>query len=157
MNDDVEGGEEHIGDPEGPPLTRYRNITEEEKTAFREKTQWPDNKEYQRDDHRGACAKLGIQDPDHPRMDGLYPACTFAFYQPTAIEAMVAFEDPEIGGPLLADDMGLGKAVEIIGVLLHRFNQRKLAIEQSQRVSVALSTLILMPRTVLTQWKNEIL
>ncbi|KAJ8115193.1 hypothetical protein OPT61_g3101 [Boeremia exigua] len=153
--DEIKG--EGSEDSEGPPLTRYREITQEEKDAYREQAQWLDNKVYQREDHNGACARLGIQDPARPRMDGLYPAQTFEFYQPTAIDAMVSFEDANIRGGLLADDMGLGKTVEIIGLMLFRSNQRKLAIKNGEQVSPALPTLILMPRTLVIQWKDEIL
>lgn len=157
LNDSHDASDENAEESEGPPLTRYREITQEEKDAYREQAQWLDNKEYQRDDHRGACTRLGIENPDRPRIDGLYPAQTFEFYQPTAIDALVTFENSEIRGGLLADDMGIGKTVEVIGLMLYRSNQRQLAVARDEPVSDPLPTLILMPRTLLTQWKDELL
>ncbi|KAH6633017.1 SNF2 family N-terminal domain-containing protein [Boeremia exigua] len=69
---------------------------------------------------------------------------------------MASFEDSEISGGILADEMGIGKTVEIIGLLLLRSNQRRLAIANGETVPRALPTLILMPKTLLTQWKKEI-
>lgn len=43
----------------------------------------------------------------------------FGFHQPTSIYAMVKNEDSCVGGGLLADEVGLGKSVETIGLLIH--------------------------------------
>jgi SNF2 family DNA or RNA helicase len=56
-------------------------------------------------------------------------AFEFDFYQPTAIKAMVDFEDSWIGGDVLAEDVGLGKTIEVIGLLLFRSNERRRLIE----------------------------
>ena len=157
LSDTTDANDEKAEDAEGPPLTRYREITQREKDEFRKQNEWLDNKDYQRDDHKGACEFLGIENPDRPRIDGLYPSRYLESYQPTAIEAMVRFEDSDIKGGLLADDMGLGKTVEIIGLMLFRLNQRRLATSNEQPVDKAMPTLILMPKVLLTQWKDEIL
>lgn len=70
---------------------------------------------------------------------------------------MVDFENSPIGGGVLAEDAGLGKTIETIGLLLHSSNGRCNAIQNNLEVPKALPTLILMPRSLLTQWKNEIL
>jgi SNF2 family DNA or RNA helicase len=155
--DDADVEEDTVDGSQIPPLTRYREITQAERDAYREQAQWLDNKEYQRDNHLEACRNLGIEDPERPRIEGLYPARTLEFYQPTAINAIVEFEDSALKGGLLADDMGIGKTVEIIGLLLHRSNQRRSAIANGDPVDPALPTLILMPRTLITQWRDEIL
>jgi hypothetical protein len=46
------------------------------------------------------------------------------FYQPTAINALVEFED-SMSADLLADDASLGKTVEVICVLLRRSNSSR--------------------------------
>jgi SNF2 family DNA or RNA helicase len=88
-----------------------------------------DDKDYRRDDHVGACTYLGILNPDLPSIEGLHPAFKFEFYQPTAIKAMVDFEDSWIGGDVLAEDVGLRKTIEVIGLLLFRSNERRRLIE----------------------------
>jgi SNF2 family DNA or RNA helicase len=84
-------------------------------------------------------------------------AFEFDFYQPTAIKAMVDFEDSWIGGDVLAEDVGLGKTIEVIGLLLLRSNERRELIKENQPVPEAEPTLILVPCTLVSQWVREII
>jgi SNF2 family DNA or RNA helicase len=61
-----------------------------------------------------------------------------------------------VGAGLNAEEVGLGKTVETIGLLLLRSNQRKAAIEQGAQVSKALPTLIVLPQNLVEQWRDEI-
>jgi SNF2 family DNA or RNA helicase len=110
-------------------VPQFSDISRANKKRYHEQVTWLDNKDYQRDDHVGACAYRGIQDLDHLRIDGLHMTFEFDFYQPTAIKAMVDFEDSWIGGGVLAEDVGLGKTIEVIGLLLFRSNGRRRSIE----------------------------
>jgi hypothetical protein len=59
--------------PDGPnnvtehsvSMPQFSNICRANTKRYREQVTWLDNKDYQRDDHVGACAYLGIQDLDH--------------------------------------------------------------------------------------------
>jgi SNF2 family DNA or RNA helicase len=117
---------------------------------------WVDNKDYQRADYIGACKYLGIENPNLPHIEGLYLSCKFDFYQPTAIEAMVDFENSPIHGGVLAEDVGLGKTVEAIGLLLFRPNERNRLINNDQEVPPALPTFIIPPPLLIMQWRSEI-
>lgn len=112
------------------PLTPILQITAEQIAAFREHTQCMDNPAYQPQNHEEACRELGIPNPEQPRMDGLLDNLKFEYHQPTAICALTRFEDSCVEGGLLAEDVGLGKSVEMIGHLLHRSNQRRDAIDR---------------------------
>ncbi|KAB2101631.1 hypothetical protein AG0111_0g10416 [Alternaria gaisen] len=78
-----------------------------------------------------ACANLGINDEIHHRTNGLRLNIELEFYQPTAINALVEFEDSMSVG-LLADDAGLGNTVEVIYILLYRSNSCRKAHEDGQ-------------------------
>jgi hypothetical protein len=47
------------------PLPQLSEISHTYMKRYREQVTWLDNKDYQRDDHVGACAYLSIQDLDH--------------------------------------------------------------------------------------------
>lgn len=142
---------------DGPPLTSVKHITTQEIEAYREQTAWLNNPVYQPQNHEEACRELGIPNPDDPRMEGLNGNLKFGMHQPTAIYALVQFENSCVGGGLLAEDPGLGKTVEIIGLLLYRSNQRREAIRRGDEVEKALPTIIIMPQGLIAQWRDEIL
>jgi SNF2 family DNA or RNA helicase len=79
------------------------------------------------------------------------------FHQPTAIKALVDFEDSWIGGGVLAEDYGLEKTIEVIGLLLFRSNERRRLIKENQPVPKAKPTLILVSCTLVSQWVREII
>jgi SNF2 family DNA or RNA helicase len=151
--------------PDGPdnetehsvPLPQFSDISHANMKRYREQVTWLDNKDYQRDDHVGACTYLGIPSPDIPSIEGLHPAYKLEFYQPTAIKAMVEFEDSWIGGGVLAEDVGLGKTIEVIGLLLFRSNERRGLIKETQPVPEVKLTLTLVPCTLVSQWVKEII
>lgn len=118
--------------------------------------QWIDNPAYQPQNHDEACKNLGISNPEQPRIDGLFQTLKFDMHQPTAINALVEFEDSCVGAGLNAEEVGLGKTVETIGLLLFRSNQRKAAIDRGEAVSKALPTLIVVPQNLIHQWRDEI-
>lgn len=138
------------------PLSQVRDITAEEIRQYHERNKWIDNSEYQPQNHDEACQNLGIPNPNQPRMKGFLPSITLKMHQPTAINALVEFESSCIGGALNAEEVGLGKTIEMVGLLLHRSNQRKTAIEKKGVVPKALPTLIILPQSLIEQWKNEI-
>jgi SNF2 family DNA or RNA helicase len=142
---------------EGPPLTSIKHITRSEVADYRERTKWINNPAYQPQNHIEACKILGIANPDQPRMEGLLGNLKFDFHQPTGINAMVTFEDSCVGGGLLAEEVGLGKTVMVIGLLLFRSNQRREAIIRGDEVPKALPTIIIMPQSLIPQWRDEIL
>jgi hypothetical protein len=84
-------------------------------------------------------------------------AFKFDFHQPTAIRAMVDFEDSWIGGDVLTEDVGLEKTIEVIGLLLFRSNERRRLIKENQPVPEAKPTLTLVPCTLVSQWVREII
>lgn len=152
-----EDNEQYSSKDPTPPPTDYQPITQEEVDEYRKQTSWLDNPLYQRQDHEDACSFLGIEDPDHPRIDGLRAPFELEFYQPTAIKAMVDFENSKTHSGLLGDDPGLGKTLEMLGLLLFRSNQRRRRLEKKETVGPAKPTLVLMPAGLVTQWKDEIL
>jgi len=117
---------------------------------------WIDNKAYQPQNHAEACKNLGIENPEQPHMQGFLPSIILDRHQPTAINALADFEDSYVGAALNAEEVGLGKTIETIGLLLHRLNQRKSAIEEERPVEGALPTLIILPQNLIQQWKTEI-
>ena len=133
-----------------------QDITEEVIERYREQTQWVDNPAYQPQNHDEACKKLGIANPSQPRIEGLLLSLSFDRHQPTAINALVEFENSCVGAGLNAEEVGLGKTVEIIGLLLFRSNERKSAIARGELVSKALPTLIVLPQNLVKQWQDEI-
>jgi hypothetical protein len=47
------------------PFPQFSDEFRANTKRYRKQVTWLDNKDYQRDDHVGACAYLGIQDLDH--------------------------------------------------------------------------------------------
>jgi hypothetical protein len=80
---------------------------------------------------------------------------TLKFWQPVGIRAMVEFEDSAVRGGINADDVGLGKTAETIGLLLFRSNKRREALAAGKAVARARPTLILLPANLIKQWHDE--
>ena len=79
-----------------------------------------DNTSYQQDNHVEACQKLGIEDPENPRVLGMQKTERLKFWQPVAIWRTAEIRsNPNIKGAILADGFGLGKTWIITGYLLH--------------------------------------
>jgi SNF2 family DNA or RNA helicase len=108
-------------------------------------------------DHEEACRVLGIPNPDVPRMDGFIGNITLDIHQPTGIHSLYEFEESGVGGGILADDVGLGKTMQVIGLLLHRSNERREATRRGDNVPAARPTLIVMPQGLISQWRDEII
>ncbi|KAF3043432.1 hypothetical protein E8E12_007269 [Didymella heteroderae] len=145
-----------LEDEGGLPLSQIKDITAEEIEQYHERNKWIDNSEYQPQNHEEACRNLDIPNPEQPRIEGLLPSISLKMHQPTAINALVEFENSCVGGALNAEEVGLGKTVEIVGLLLHRLNQRKATIGRNESLSKALPTLIVLPQNLIEQWKEEI-
>ncbi|KAF2030155.1 hypothetical protein EK21DRAFT_89216 [Setomelanomma holmii] len=141
---------------DGPPLTSLKLITKKEVDEYHERNKWVDNPAYQPQNHEEACDGLGIANPDQPRMNGLLGTLTFDAHQPTGIWTMVGFEDSCVGGGLNGEDVGLGKTVEVIGLLLFRSNQRCEQIKRGDTVPKALPSILVMPPNLIPQWRDEI-
>ena len=67
----------------------------------------------------------------------------FAPYQREGVLWMLTMENQESGpkGGFLCDEMGLGKTVQVVSAMLGNFQK---------------STLIIVPKSIITQWVNEI-
>lgn len=157
MNQELSGDSDDADDGgDGLTLSQIKDITAEEIKQYQERNKWIDNPAYQPQNHDQACQNLGIPNPQQPRIEGLLPSINLEMHQPTAINALVEFEDLCVGGGLNAEEVGLGKTVEIIGLLLHRSNQRKAAIARKENVSKALPTLVVLPQSLIEQWRDEI-
>jgi SNF2 family DNA or RNA helicase len=90
-------------------------------------------------------------------MVGMFPLAQLRHYQPTDIAALVAFEDSEVGGGVLSDEVGTGKTYVVIGLTLHRDNQRKYRLNLSVEVCQPKATLLLVPNSLIHSWKGKIL
>ena len=95
---------------------RLHEIAEEEITKYREEERWIGNKDLQREDHVGACEELGIRNPNIPRLPGMLLSAKFQFWQPVAVKALKDFEEGDLRGGILADEVGIGKTWEVIGL-----------------------------------------
>jgi SNF2 family DNA or RNA helicase len=140
----------------GPPLTSVRDITQDEIKKYREQTKWINNPDFQPQDHEEACHVLGIANPDVPRMEGFFGHIMLDIHQPTGIHSLYKFEESCVGGGLLADDVGLGKTIQLVGLLLLRSNQRREALSRGEQVIEARPTLIVVPQGLIPQWRDEI-
>ena len=154
LNQELSGEGDDSND--GLPLTPIKDITPEEIELYHERNKWIDNPAYQPQNHLQACQNLDIPNPQHPKIEGLRASKEFDLNQPTAINALVEFEDSCVGGALNAEEVGLGKTVEILGLLLHRSNQRKAAIVRGENVTKASPTLVILPQNLIQQWRDEI-
>ena len=157
MTPQQEAEEDRATDIHGLPLTDIKTMTPEEIATYRECHQWLDNPAYQPQDHEQACKELNIQNPDRPRIEGFFPSVHLKFFQPVAVHRLVQIENSLVQGGILGEEMGLGKTIEIIALLLHRSNQRRIARQKNLKLEKALPTLILMPKVLINQWKDEIL
>ncbi|OAL50711.1 hypothetical protein IQ07DRAFT_680068 [Pyrenochaeta sp. DS3sAY3a] len=79
-----------------------------------------------------------------------------AYQPPVCINALMGFEDSFIGGGILGDDVGLGKTIETIGLLLARSNQQRDMISRGETVPKALPTIIIVPQNIVFQWVSDI-
>lgn len=87
--------------------------------AFDRQQMWFDNPAYQREDHHGACKRLGIVNTDIPKLKGMRPGMALLFWQPVAVDAMREFEANELlQGCILVDGVGLGKTMTTGAYLL---------------------------------------
>jgi hypothetical protein len=79
-----------------------------------------DNTSYQQNNYVEACQKLGIKDPDDPRILGMQQTELLKFWQSVAIWRLAEIRsNPNIKGAILADGFGLGKTWIVTGYLLH--------------------------------------
>lgn len=87
---------------------------------------------------------------------GFFLAFNLLFWQPTAIKALIDFEN-KFGLGLLSEEVGLGKTLETICLLLYRSNERRKLLAEGKPVPRAKPTILLMLRNLINQWKDEIL
>jgi hypothetical protein len=82
-----------------------------------------DNPVFQPQDHAAACKLLGCSSQSLPRMALMAPNRHFMFWQPVAAAQMVrACRDRHLThnrGYLLADQVGIGKTITVLGFLLY--------------------------------------
>ncbi|EFE36072.1 uncharacterized protein ARB_05009 [Trichophyton benhamiae CBS 112371] len=130
--------------------------TSEDLQRYREQEKWIDNKDLQRQGHPEACKALGIPNPDIPRLPGMLVSAKFEFWQPLAIKAIKEFEEGYLRGGILADDVGIGKTFEAIGLEQYHWNLRKAALESNLEVAAPRPTLIVVPPNLIHQWASAI-
>ncbi|GAM35723.1 DNA repair helicase [Talaromyces pinophilus] len=113
------------------------------------------------DNHVEACQKLGIEDPEHPRVLGMQITERLKFWQPVAIWRIVEIRSNcNIRGAILADGFGLGKTWIITGYLLHLLNEYENKVQMAQQNRQPLPQgkpiLIVVPPNLLIPWAKEI-
>ena len=102
----------------GPPVPH--EFTPEQIERYRELEKWIDNQEFQRQGHKEACERLAIEDPDHPKFEGMNLGMHFKPWQVVAILGLLDIEEAGLyKGGILADQVGLGKTWMAIGVILY--------------------------------------
>jgi SNF2 family DNA or RNA helicase len=144
-------------DAADPPATKLREISQKEKADFREQIRWLQNQDYERDNHAEAYATRNIRNPEVPHMVGMFPSAQLRHYQPTGIAPLVAFENLEVDESVLSDEVGTRKTYVVIGLMLHRDNQRKDCLSLSIEASQPKVTLLLVPKNLIHSWKRKIL
>jgi DNA repair protein RAD16 len=84
-------------------------------------------------------------------------------FQQEGLGWMVANEAGSVNGGILADEMGMGKTIQTIALLLHQKEAReKLAVEAAKkgratrREDARAPTLVVVPTSALAQWEDEI-
>jgi hypothetical protein len=153
--EDIEDEDENVN-ANCPPPTKLREITEEEKELYRRQVQWLQNSEYERDNHDEACRILNIRNPERPHTEGMFLSAELRHYQPTGIAALSEFETSEVGGGVLADEVGTGKTFVATGHILHRDNQRNDRTSLGLEVSAPRPTVLLVPKSLIHSWKRKI-
>ncbi|KAL4744246.1 hypothetical protein BDW72DRAFT_188978, partial [Aspergillus terricola var. indicus] len=84
-----------------------------------EQQDWLDNPELQRENHEEACAALGIDDLDRPKLKGMRISAVLRFWQLVAINMIREFvENLYLSSAILANSIGLGKTWTTVGYLL---------------------------------------
>ncbi|KAK2865298.1 hypothetical protein FQN49_003714 [Arthroderma sp. PD_2] len=132
------------------------DLTDEDIQKYREQEKWIDNQELQRQGHGEACEALGIPNPGIPRLPGMPISAKFEFWQPLAVKALKEFEKGYLRGGILADEVGIGKTFEAIGLEQYHWNQRKAAIESKVEVEIPQPTLVVVPPNLISQWASTI-
>ena len=84
-------------------------------------------------------------------------------YQKEGLGWMVHQETSNMAGGILADEMGMGKTIQTIALLLHQKDAReKLAVaaakkgRATRREDARAPTLVVVPTSALAQWEDEI-
>ena len=84
-------------------------------------------------------------------------------FQKEGLGWMVANEAGAVRGGILADEMGMGKTIQTISLLLHAKAERAKAAVEAAKEGKALTaaerpgpTLIVVPTSALVQWEDEI-
>jgi SNF2 family DNA or RNA helicase len=103
--------------------------------------------------YQEACRMLGIGDPATPYLPGTSPTWLLLPHQPVAIEWIISMLRSPLKSALIADTMGLGKAMKSICAMAHI----KVLIERGDQFWLPRKpVLVIVPLDSLFQWRNAI-
>ncbi|KAL8881663.1 MAG: hypothetical protein Q9198_001176 [Flavoplaca austrocitrina] len=124
---------------------------------FNELHSMMDNVAFQRDDYAGACKRLGIVDPQHPRLRSMPRGKELFFWQVIGVDTMVEWQSSSsLRGMVLGDDMGLGKTITIGAFLARQQELRQDRLKNGEDVPKAQPTLVVVPANLVDQWIKDL-
>ncbi|KAI9826779.1 MAG: hypothetical protein M1826_006574 [Phylliscum demangeonii] len=139
---------------------QFDSMNQEEVRKFDRHEALLDNCAYQRDNLSQAIQALNIRDSARLTIAGMGPGLILKPHQVLGIQALREFEESFFHAGLLADNVGLGKTLTVLGLLQFRWNQRKSALNPTARkvrFGAPKPTMICVPPSLVAQWVCEIL
>lgn len=90
------------------------------------------------------------------RQPSKYLTATLLPYQREALAWMVGQEESDYKGGILADEMGMGKTIQAISLILENVRQEDSAAKGKKASTLRGGTLVVCPLVAVMQWKSEI-